>query len=299
MTDKKRRGLGSLIPQMDWSAPSEPQTQPSPDQAQPQPTPAQPSEAPLALPLDALTSGPYQPREDYDPEKLRELADSIRSQGILQPIIVRRRGDAWQVLAGWRRWQAARLAGLAQVPVVVRECTDREALELAVVENLQREDIGALDAAAAFKILREEFSLTEEQIAERIGVSRESVANRLRLLQLPKEIQDALRNGVISEGHARALLVAPTDAMRLEVFRRLREKGFSVRQVERVVRSRLGQPPRRVSAASDPNLLEVQEALQRAFGTKVTIQPKGRGGVIIIKYFGDVDLERIRGVVGA
>jgi len=288
--DRKKRGLGSLISQMDWSPPA------SAEQGTPS---AQPAGPVTSLPTDALSAGPYQPRQDFDPDRLRELADSIRTQGVLQPLIVRKRGEAWQVLAGWRRWQAARLAGLSEVPVLVRECTDREALELALVENLQREDIGPLEAAAAFKVLRDEFSLTEDQIAERVGVSRAAVSNRIRLLQLPEVILDALRNGGITEGHARALLVAPTDAIRLDVFRRLREKGFSVRQVERAMRARLGQPPRRVPVALDPNLVELQGALQRSLGTKVTIKPKGRGGTIEIHYYGEDDLERIRGIIGA
>jgi ParB family chromosome partitioning protein len=272
--EKKRRGLGSLIPDMDWGT----------QQAQ---------AGPMTVPVEALAPGPYQPRQDWDPEKLEELARSIKEQGVLQPLLVRRRDDAWQVLAGWRRWQAAKMAGLAQVPVVVRECDDREALEIALVENLQREDINPLDAGEAYRVLKDSFAMTEDQIAARVGSSRSSVANRLRLLQLPEEIQRGLRANRITEGHARALLAVGSEGVMVGIYQAIVRRGLSVRQTERMVRAVTGQLRTRKAEAVDPNLVAFQESLQRALGTRVSVRARGSGGAIVIEYYSAEELDRI------
>jgi ParB family transcriptional regulator, chromosome partitioning protein len=241
--------------------------------------------------IDRLTSGRFQPRQDFPERALAELADSIREQGIVQPIVVVPRGDRFEIVAGERRWRAARQAGLERVPVVVREkATDRDLLEIALVENLQREDLNPLEAAAAYARLREEFQLTQEDVARRVGKDRATVANSLRLLKLPAEVRESVRDGSLSAGHARALLAlaSPDDQVALtsEILRR----GLSVRQTESRIAAltagtRITRQPRR-----DPFTRDAEEKLSRRLGTRVHIRRRRRGGSIDISFASEEEL---------
>jgi ParB family chromosome partitioning protein len=248
--------------------------------------------------IDLIVPNPDQPRTHFDPESLRELADSIREHGILQPLVVSREpSGVYRLIAGERRLQAARLAGRRTVPVVVREAADRELLELALVENLQRADLNPIETAAAYRRLIEEHGYTQEQVAVRVGKSRAAVANALRLLQLEAEIRRSVAAGEISEGHARALLGLPEGPRRLEVWREVVRRGLSVRETEALVRRAAAAsaapaaapaPARRGSPAGD---LEMR--LRRALGTRVTVVPRGEGARIVIDCFSTDELARV------
>src|SRR5713226_7636940 len=188
------------------------------------------------VPVSRLRPSPFQPRQAMDPQEFSGLVESIRRHGVLQPIVVRPVGDGFEVVAGERRWRAAEAAGLAAVPAVVRALSDQEALELALVENLQREDLGPLERARAYRRLMSEFGITQEQVAQRVGKSQPSIANSVRLLQLPQQILTSLQAGRIAEGHARALLGAGSRAVVLKIWARVERRGLSVRETEALVR---------------------------------------------------------------
>jgi ParB family chromosome partitioning protein len=259
--------------------------------------------------IDLIVANPRQPRMDMAPEALAELAESVRTHGVIQPLVVSRRvSDAgavtYQLVAGERRLRAARQAGLRRVPVVVRETTPQSLLELALVENIQRADLNVLEEAAAYRQLMQEFRLTQEQVSERVGKSRSAVANALRVLTLPDEVRASLMRGEISEGHARALLTAPDDATRLDACRRVLERGLTVRQTEELCRrlrdaspsppppADRGERAPRVTGA-DPELADLEERLQRALGTQVRIERARRGGRVVIRFYGDEDLDAL------
>jgi ParB family transcriptional regulator, chromosome partitioning protein len=249
--------------------------------------------------IDLIAPNPQQPRSVFEPEGLGELAESIREHGVIQPLIVSRpqgRGAApYQLIAGERRLLASRQAGLTKVPVIVKEATPQALLELALVENLQRQDLGALEEAVAFKRLGEEFKLTQEQIAERVGRSRSAVTNSIRLLTLSEEIQASLARGEISAGHARALLGVDDLDERRSAWRRIVEGRLTVRDAESLakgggrLRSRKATPKRR---SADIEALE--EQLRASLGTKVDLLSRGRsGGRVVIHYYSDEELESI------
>jgi ParB family transcriptional regulator, chromosome partitioning protein len=248
--------------------------------------------------IDLIAPNPQQPRSVFDPESLAELAESIREHGVIQPLIVSRpqgQGSApYQLIAGERRLLASRQAGLAKVPVIVKEATPQALLELALVENLQRQDLGALEEAVAFKRLGEEFDLTQEQIATRVGRSRSAVANSLRLLMLSEEIQASLARGEISAGHARALLGIDDADERRTAWRRIVEGRLTVRDAESLakgggkLRSRKGAAKRR---SADIEALE--EQLRASLGTKVDLTRGRNGGRVVIHYYSDEELEAI------
>ncbi len=243
-----------------------------------------------------IEPNPFQPRLIFDPVKLAELADSIRTHGVLQPLIVRKREGGYQLVSGERRWRASQQADLAEVPVIVKDLTDREMLEVALVENVQREDIGPMEAATAYKRLAEEFQLTQEEVAKRVGKSRSAVANTIRLLQLPSEMQASLSEGKITEGHARALLSIPDSGDRARTFQALLHSGGSVREAEAQARqSRAIATPKSPSLArKDPQIQAIEERLRHALGTKVeVIQGRGGRGVVTIEFYDDDDLNRI------
>jgi len=280
--ETKRRGLGSLIPGIDEAWPD---AQEGVRQAR----------------VEDVAPNPYQPRRQFDIERLAELADSMREHGVVQPLVVRTREGGYELIAGERRLQAARQAGLKQVPVVVRECGEQEMLELALVENLQREDINCIEAGWAYRRLMEEFGLTQEQVAVRIGKSRPGVANTLRLLGLPEVVQESLLAGRISEGHGRALLALGDDGAMVVVCGRIERDGLSVREVEAIARQPSGErkqrPVSRETSHSkhtlDPNLRLLQDRLREALGTRVAIKPRGEGGAIEIEYYSQEDLDRV------
>jgi ParB family chromosome partitioning protein len=245
----------------------------------------------------ALIAGAdYQPRQQRDDERLEELADSIRTHGLLQPVVVRQTDGGYQLIAGGRRLEAARRAGLMEVPVVLRECSDGESLELALVENLQREDLNPIESAQAYRRLIDEFELSQEEVARRVGRSRSAVSNSLRLLNLPSVIQQSLMADRISEGHARALLMAEDAERALELWQRIEKEGLSVREAEALARTH-GRPKvtreSRVRSLDDPNVRALESTLQDALGTRVQVRPKATGGTIEIEYYSEDDLDRI------
>jgi len=251
----------------------------------------------LQVRLDAIVPNPHQPRSAVAEEDLSELAASIREHGLIQPIIVTlspTAPDRYQLIAGERRWRAARLAGLAQVPVIVKEATPQTMLELALVENVQRADLNPLEEAGAYQQLIEEFGLTQEKVAERVGKSRVAIANTLRLLRSPQAVKQALLNGEISEGHARALLALPTDEAQEAALAVILKQGLNVRQTEALVRRLQGdQQPPPPAEALPPEVRSLESALRQTLGTKVSLQRGKRGGRVVIYYYSDEELDHI------
>ena len=253
---------------------------------------AGPGAASLA-PVDRLDPNPFQPRSAIDPERLAELAASIRASGIVQPILVRRRGERYQIIAGERRWRAAQALGLASVPVTLRDVPDEQLLELALVENVQREDLTPLEEAQAFQRMQSELGLTQEEIARRVGRDRTTIANTLRLLRLPRELRELVAEGALDAGHARALLALDAVPDQLALGREAARKGLSVREVER--RVALLRAPRggRAVARKDPNTAAAEERLRRTLGTRVEIRRRGKGGVVRVLFKNEAELQRL------
>jgi ParB family chromosome partitioning protein len=243
--------------------------------------------------LAELEPNPYQPRLTIDPERLAELAASIRASGIVQPILVRRRGERYQIIAGERRWRAAEVAGLASVPVSVREVPDEQLLELALVENVQRQELSPLEEAQAFQRLQGELGLSQEEIARRVGRDRTTVANTVRLLKLPRELRELLAQRRLDAGHARALLALERAEDQLALGREAARKGLSVREVER--RVALLRAPRggQRAARKEPNTAAAEERLRRALGTRVLIARRGKGGAIRVLFKSEAELQRL------
>lgn len=246
--------------------------------------------------VDRITPSPFQPRRTFDEAKIDELAASIRNQGIIQPLVVRRKGDGYELIAGERRWRAAMRAGLAQVPIVVRDASDHEALQLALVENLQREDLNPIEEANGYRRLLEEFQWSQEEMAEKVGKSRPAIANSMRLLSLPTEVQQEVSSGNLPAGQARALLGLHSEPLILSAYREVLAKGLSTRETEKLVRHLLlGRRRRRQIPLIDPDLRSIVEELQRLLGTRVRLLPKARSarGKIEIEYYSLPDLDRI------
>jgi len=260
--------------------------------------PAGPSTAaPSKLPIEAIHPNPMQPRVVFQPERLEELAASIRANGIIQPLIVRRHEAKFQLVAGERRWRAAKLAGLREVPVVVQEIADPLLLEIALIENIQREDLNAIETARAYERLGRDLGLTQEEIARRTGKDRTSITNALRLLKLPPEVQLLLAEHRLSMGHARAILGLPAAEQQIEVAEKTAAQGLSVRQVEALVqslttdRTRTGDKKEKIL---DPNVRAAIEELERALGTRVHIvELSEQRGRIEIEYYSQTDLDRL------
>lgn len=280
MIPRRRSGLGSLIPGAELSEGSTPEV----------------------IPITVIAVNPYQPRRAFAAEALDELAESIRRHGILQPLAVRPRTGGYELIAGERRLQAARKAGLASVPVIVRDCSDEEMLALALVENLQREDLNAMEAAHSYQRLIEEFGLSQGEVAEHVGKSRSAVANTVRLLGLPTAIQHAVEDNTISEGHARTLLAVDTPERQAELYQTTVEHGLSVRALEALVQTAPKRRQRKTTTASaaDANLQQVQQELQLALGTRVRFRAGSTAdrGTIEIEYYDEEDLNRIYEKIG-
>jgi ParB family transcriptional regulator, chromosome partitioning protein len=255
------------------------------------------------VPLSALSPNPEQPRREFNDASLQELADSIREKGVLQPILAERRDDgSYVIVAGERRVRAARLAGLQKIPVVVREFTQQEKLEIALIENVQREDLTPVEEARAYRRLMDLASLSQEQVALKVGKERSTVANSLRLLKLPDEAQEALGNGGISAGHARALLMLVNPSDQHLLLRRIVEGGISVREAESMAgalnkgKKGTGKPVRGGEASSarrEPEIRDVEQRLIEKLGTKVELRGTAKKGRIEISYFSSEDLERL------
>ena len=275
----KRRGLGrglrSLIPQA------------------PPPLVAPPDRE---VRIDAIAANPWQPRRSFNDEALAELSASIGEHGVLQPLLVRKSAGkgskSYELMAGERRLRAARAAGLDAVPVVVCDWTDREALEIGLVENLQREDLDALEEATGYRRLIDEFALTQEEVATRVGKSRPAVANALRLLALPDPVREDLRAGRLTAGHARTLLALSSSSAQLMLSREVVRRGLSVRQLEALVRARADAKPRR-SPPPDVHLADVERQLSRSLGTRVRLAVRGGKGRIVIEFFSAKERERL------
>jgi ParB family chromosome partitioning protein len=254
----------------------------------------------LEIDIDLIEPSPAQPRTHFDESRLEELAQSIRSNGIVQPLLVRRRGMRYQLVAGERRWRAAQRAGLERVPAVVREIPDDKLLELALIENIQRQELNAIEEAHAYKRLIETLGLTQEMVAQRVGRDRSFVTNYLRLLRLPEDIQTLVEQEKISTGHARALLGVDDVDIQRRVVQNIVEQSLSVRETERAIKRIIeGASPAaatlRTAKPDDANVRAAENKLRRRFGTQVRIVPsqKGTGGKIEIEYYNDGDLDRL------
>ena len=266
----------------------------------PVPSPAPNEEASLTIPIDSIDPNPLQPRRMFQSERLSELAQSIRANGIIQPLVVRRSGERYQLVAGERRWRAAKLAGNQSVPVVIREIPDDRLLEITLIENIQREDLNPIETAVAFDRLGRELLLNPDQIGQRTGKDRTTIVNFLRLLQLPADIQQLVAERRLSAGHARCLCSLPNVDLQREVAEKAVAQGWSVRQTERTTQRMLeGRKPKHLDELeTDPNVKAAILELERVLGTKVRIVEKAKQkGRIEIDYYSPEDLDRIYTVI--
>lgn len=245
----------------------------------------------LICPIDEITPSKVQPRKDFNEEQLKELADSIREKGIIEPLIVRRSENGYELIAGERRWRAARLAGLKEVPVVVRDATEEESLELAIIENIQRADLNPIEEALAYKSLMERFSLSQDDTAKKVGKERATVANYLRLLKLAPEVKDELQKGAISMGHAKVLLSLDSHASQRELCRKIIQKGLSVRETEEAVKK--GGHKDKTHHKKAGHQKSVEDELRTIFGTKVLVKENKGKGRFEIEFYSYEELERI------
>ncbi len=309
-------GLKSpFAPPAQTNAPAGPgETPVSPEAPAVSPTPA-PAPTPVApppgtfvrkVPRERVRPSALQPRKDFPPESLRELADSIREQGILQPLVVRAAGDQFELIAGERRWRAAALAGLAEVPVIERVATDAEVLEMALIENLQRENLNPIDEALGYQQLMVQFSLTQEQVGKKVGRGRVVVANATRLLKLPEPVQVAVRDGALSVGHAKVIL-GVEDPRQQETLARLTMRGgWTVRQLEAAVAKKGQAPtvatadPRLASAPSpaDPHVTDLENRIRERVGLRIGLQYRSGKGRLEIQFHSDDELDRLLDVLG-
>jgi ParB family chromosome partitioning protein len=274
MADKRPalgRGLSALIPD----------------------APARPAEHGLDIDTDLLRPNRFQPRASIDEDKIDELARSIRTNGIIQPIVVRKSDGGYEIVAGERRWRAAQRAGLLKVPVVVREIPDDRLLAAALIENIQREDLNPIEEAQAYRRLADEYHLTQDQIADAVGKDRSSVANYLRLLKLPQEVRSSVGSGALSMGHARAILGLADEAAQLRVSREVVSKTLSVRETEALVKKAAQPPQTRTELEKDVHTRAAEERLRFALGTRVQIVRKGKGGKIEIEFGSEDELQRL------
>jgi len=249
-------------------------------------------------PIEELRPHAEQPRKTFDSASLDELAASIREKGVIQPLVVRRQDDHYQIIAGERRWRASQKAGLREVPVVIQDVSEDWALEMALIENIQREDLNPIEEADAYRNLMDRFALTQEEVAKRVGKERSTVANSLRLLRLPQKIQGDVTAGVMSMGHARALLALEQEEDLLEAREQVVKKGLSVRDTEALVRKiknfgRAEKPAAVKSVGDDPEMKHLGERLQQALGTQVKVLRKGQGGTLEIRFYTAEDLDRL------
>lgn len=279
------KGLGALIPGAADTAIAE--SHPS--------LAAQGQRQILEIPLDEIEPNPHQPRTDFDPKAVSELAQSIREKGILQPIAVRRYGSGYQLIAGERRFRAARQAECAVVPAIVMDVgTDQEMMELSLIENIQRENLNPIEEAKAYRMLIDECFLTQDEVAQRVGKDRSTIANTLRLLALAAEVLDALQAGQISAGHARTLLGLDNADQQIALCKQIMAQGLSVRRTETIVKVLKEKANKKKPTPNkDPNLLSLEEDLQRYFGTSVNINRRGSKGKIEIEFYSNDDLDRV------
>jgi len=249
----------------------------------------------VELGINEIEPNADQPRKHFDDEKLTQLAESIKTHGIVQPLIVRKDKDTYRIVAGERRWRAARLAGVTKVPVVIKEVSDKQVMEIALIENLQREDLNPIEEAEAYERLVVEYKMTQEEISKSIGKSRSAIANSIRLLNLPDALKRLVAEGQLSSGHARALLPVEDTGLQIKLADEIVKKQLNVRETESYVKKVLSKKERRKAAASvyDSELEHVEERLREIFGTKVKIISGGEKGKILIEYYSTDELNRI------
>jgi ParB family chromosome partitioning protein len=264
---------------------------------QPLPAPPEPKgRLVMELPLDRVVANPRQPRRHFDDDKLAELAESIAQEGVIQPILVARRGERYEIIAGERRYRASVKAGRASIPAILAEVDERESLKLALIENLQRDDLNPIEEAQAFRVMVDEFAWTQEELGAHLGKDRSTISNTLRLLNLPDEVQDLVARGSLSAGHVRALIKLDR-ATCIELARLVERRSLSVRQVERLAKGRKSAPPRAGSAA-DPLLRSIQAGLEARIGLPVQLSYKAGRGKLTVSFGSDRELERIMQVLG-
>jgi len=266
-----------------------------------------PNEKIRTVALASITPSPLQPRKEFERDALLELVESIRQHGIIQPLIVRSRGDDFELIAGERRWRASQMLGLSEVPVIVRDSDDRTVLELMLIENLQRENLNAIEEAQGYDELVEKFHLTQEEVAVKVGKSRTAVANALRLLRLAPEIQTYVRDGRLSVGHAKVILSLNSEDEQMLAARRIVKAGLSVRQTEELISHFQNRPVADLRGRAglvkgalmrDAHVADLESKLQERFGTKVSLRYRQGKGALEVKFFNDDDLERILQIMG-
>lgn len=292
LADKRRPALGRGMAALLSNAPA-PASVPAPPAS---------GRAVLSLPVETIERSPEQPRKRFDEERLEELAASIREHGIVEPILVRRDGARYRIVAGERRWRAAQRAGLQEIPAIVRDATPREAFEIALVENVQRADLNAMEEAEAYQLLVTEYGLTQEQVAQRVGKERSTVANALRLLKLPEDIREAVGDGRLDMGHARALLGLDNPELIRRVAGRVLRDGLSVRATEALVRDLLGGGHKKKSetGAASPAVRAVIDRLQRRLGCRCRVSPNSDvSGTVQLDYTSLAELDGILAKIGA
>ncbi len=254
----------------------------------------------VELLIDEISPGDTQPRKDFNDEKLKELENSIRENGVIQPIVVQKQGDGYEIICGERRWRASQKAGLKKIPAVIREVSNTQSLQMALIENIHRQDLNPIEEAQAYKRLSHEFGLTQEVIARQVGKNRATVANYLRLLKLSKAFQEDLITGQLTMGHARAMLSLATEQEMEEARREVLRQNMNVRQVESYVQSKnrpAGTKPKSNPVVKDIFIKDLEKEFERRLGTKVEIIPGKKGGKLVVLYYSNDDLNRIHDMI--
>lgn len=253
----------------------------------------------VSISIDQISPSMYQPRMNIDTQALEELAASIKEKGVIQPIVVRSLGsDRYELIAGERRLRACKMAGLTEVPAIIKEVSDADAMEIAITENIQRQDLNPIELARAYLTLMNQFKLTQEELARAVGKSRPAVANTLRLLQLPQEVQEYILSGKISMGHARALLPLENESLQISVCKQIIELELSVRQTEKLIQKLLSKPKAKIKTTVHfPEIEAIEKRLRTILATKVKIRQKGEKGKVEIEYYSSEDLERIISII--
>ncbi len=245
------------------------------------------------IPIEKIKANKYQPREEFNQEALSDLAASIKEKGFIQPVLVRLKDNEYELIAGERRLRAAKKLGYKEIPVIIKEASDLDSLELSIIENIQRENLNPIDQARAYKRLQEEFDMTQEKVADTIGKDRATIANILRLLNLPAKIQEYVSRGTISMGHARAILSLAKESEQIRLCIKIMKEDLSVRETESYAKKIALNRPKSKIIDNDPNLNSLEQELREIFGTKVKILKSKKGGKIEIKFYSNVDMERV------
>ncbi len=247
----------------------------------------------VSIKVNDITPNPNQPRQTFTEDTLHELAQSIKDHGIAQPVLVRKKGDKYELIAGERRVRAAKIAGMITVPAIIKDMSDEESLEIAIIENIQREDLNVMEEAESYQLLMKKFTLTQEQVAQKVGKARSSIANTLRLLELPDQIKKSLYSGEITAGHARAILAAGNTQQQIEIWKKIKESDLNVRVAEKLTSKQPGKKGTDVQKVKTPALREAEQVLSSKFLTKVALSGDEQKGKIEINYFSKDDLDRI------